>query len=343
MDDSNPDATHTTRFEDRRGRRRFTLRDAALCTAIVSVGLIFCCGDSLGRAAEAMQPGRARDVAISLAGPPSWVARQLPFAELTDQATAWLSPDDDLSGDGFATASARTAAAGSIPVVTADAFDPAQLGVERQRRPLQRLLVTGDSLAMPLDVELARRLTGGDGVRVTREAHVGSGISKSAIVDWVKLAQHQVKGTEPDAVVMFIGANEGFPLQGPSGKATECCGADWAAAYANRARAMIDTYRRGGKARVYWLTLPTPSDPDRARIAHAVNAAIRVAAEPYRAQVRVLDMTALFTPGERYRAAMTVGGREAIVRESDGIHLNDAGARVAADQVLRAIESDFRL
>ena len=66
-----------------------------------------------------------------------------------------------------------------------------------------------------------------------------------------------------------------------------------------------------------------------------------MAAEPYRAQVRVLDMGAIFTPGGRYRDAMDVGGRETIVREPDGIHLNDAGARIAADAVLRAVDRDF--
>jgi lysophospholipase L1-like esterase len=72
-----------------------------------------------------------------------------------------------------------------------------------------------------------------------------------------------------------------------------------------------------------------------------VNAAIEVAAQPYRAHVRVLDMEALFTPGGRYRAAMTVGGRPQIVREPDGIHLNERGAELAADAVVEAVEADF--
>ena len=71
----------------------------------------------------------------------------------------------------------------------------------------------------------------------------------------------------------------------------------------------MNTYRQAGAARVYWLTLPAPRDPGRQRISRAVNAAIAVAAEPYRAQVRVLDMAAVFTPGGRYRDAMDVGGR----------------------------------
>ena len=145
----------------------------------------------------------------------------------------------------------------------------------------------------------------------------------------------------PDAVVVFIGANEGFPLPVPGGADVDCCGPQWAAAYANRVRRMMDTYRQGGSARVYWLTLPIPRDDDFAEVARAVNAAIEVAAQPFRAQVRVLDMTELFTPGGRYRDAMTVDGRKRIVRDPDGIHLNNEGAGIAAERVLEAVRRDF--
>jgi hypothetical protein len=150
-----------------------------------------------------------------------------------------------------------------------------------------------------------------------------------------------VKDRHPDAVVVFIGANEGFPLPGPDGHNVDCCGPDWAAAYANRARRMMNTYRQGGSARVYWLTLPIPRDGDLAQVARAVNAALEVAAEPFRAQVRVLDMTELFTPGGKYRDAMPLGGRDRIVRDPDGVHLNEAGAGLAADKVLEAVHRDF--
>jgi lysophospholipase L1-like esterase len=46
----------------------------------------------------------------------------------------------------------------------------------------------------------------------------------------------------------------------------------------------------------------------------------------------------IFTPGAKYRDAM--GGR--IVRQADGIHLNEAGARIAADKVVAMIDRDFR-
>ncbi len=73
-----------------------------------------------------------------------------------------------------------------------------------------------------------------------------------------------------------------------------------------------------------------------------VNASIEVAAEPYRDQVRVIDTVPIFTPGFGYRDAIDVDGQQTIVRESDGIHLNDEGSSIAADAVLDRIDDDFK-
>ncbi len=205
---------------------------------------------------------------------------------------------------------------------------------------LKTLLATGDSLVQPLDVQLGRKLAG-EGVVTKRDAHLGTGISKTDLVDWGLLSSKQVKDDEPEAVVMFMGANEGFPFPAGGGGRTECCGPEWAVTYANRARSMMNTYRRDGAARVYWLTLPMPRDPKRQKTAKAVNAAIEVAAQPFASQVRVLDMSAVFTPGERFRASMDVDGRNTLVRRQDGIHLNDAGASVALKIVEASIRADF--
>ena len=51
----------------------------------------------------------------------------------------------------------------------------------------------------------------------------------------------------------------------------------------------MDTYRQDGAAKVYWLTVMTPRDADAARVDTVVNAAIRVAAQPWASQVRVVD------------------------------------------------------
>ena len=195
-------------------------------------------------------------------------------------------------------------------------------------------------MSTPLDSDLAQRLDP-DGVHVIEDPHLGSGISSTLIVDWGKLAAFQVKHDHPDAVVIFIGANDGYPMTAPSGQAVECCGVQWASIYANRVRQMANTYRQNGAARVYWITLPTPREAERRAIARAVNAAIEVGVQPWVDQVRVIDTVPIFTPGGVYRDAMSVNGNQTIVREADGIHLNEAGSSLLAGIVLTRIAQDF--
>jgi lysophospholipase L1-like esterase len=328
---------------DAAGERSFTARDAVVAVLVTSALLVLFAGGSVKRAGAEMGDGVAKSLVSAVGKPTSSVADALPFASIGHHLTGWLSPEEDLgsSGSGFVSLSGGGAASGvGVPPVTPEAFDPAAVGAPpAPKKPLKTLLVTGDSLSQPLDQELARRLAGS--VKVVRDPHVGTGISKSIIVDWGKLSESQVAKNHPSAVVVFIGANEGFPMKGPAGRDVQCCGVDYAAVYASRVRQMMNTYRQAGAARVYWLTLPTPRDPDRAKVARTVNAAIAVAAEPWRAQVRVVDTVPIFTPGGRYRDAMDVGGQEKIVRESDGIHLNETGSSYLADRLLPVIDRDF--
>jgi lysophospholipase L1-like esterase len=278
--------------------RRLTAMDALKVVAVTTVLLVLFEGTALRKAGEEMQPGWERDVVLAVGKPVGWVADRTPLHEV--HPFSWVSPG---SGGTRAGGSGR-----------------------------HTLLVTGDSLAMPLDVEMARRLAG-KGFRVVRDPHVGTGISKSLFVDWGKLSSRQVRKERPDAVVVFIGANEGFPIG-----SAECCGPAWKNAYAARVTRVMGNYRRDGKSKVYWLKLPLPRQGNRQEIARAVNGAIDAAASHY-SEVRVLNMAKTFTPNG-YRDAMTVNGQKRLVRDPDGIHLNETGAGVAADEVQAALKKD---
>jgi hypothetical protein len=324
---------------DRNGLTRFRARDGVLALLVCAALLVVFKGDGLRSQGERMEPGWDRDVVLFFGNPAGDIADALPFADAADDALAFLSPDEKLeSGGGFENVAAQ--AGGELPPVTKDAFEPAAIGAAPPRKErLRTLLVTGDSMAQPLDAKLATAL-GDRGVKVERDVRLGTGISKSFLLDWGELSTQQVKRRKPDAVVVFIGANEGFPIEASGGKEVECCSADWAALYANRARRMADTYRQAGNARVYWITIPTARDADRAKINRVVNAAVKVAAQPWASQVRVLDTVPMFAP-RGYEDAITIDGRRRIVRNADGIHLNDEGAGLLAESVLARLGQDF--
>jgi hypothetical protein len=198
-----------------------------------------------------------------------------------------------------------------------------------------RLLATGDSMIQVTDDILRDRL--GVRRRVTDEAHVSTGISKAGVfgLNWMHHAATQARSIHPDATVVWIGPNEGFPIAGVS-----CCGPAWVKGYADRARSMMRSYRRGGRAVVYWLTLPIPRSDKLARVLRAVNRAIVRAARSAGSGVHVIDMRRVFTPHGHFQQRACYRGGCFSARQPDGVHLSLTGSRVAADIIVRRLRAD---
>jgi hypothetical protein len=219
----------------------------------------------------------------------------------------------------------------------------AEMPYQRLRRRLRakppggrlRILATGDSMIQIVDSFMRERVRP---ATLRSDARVSTGISKPVLLDWRKHARDQVAGIHPDVTVMFLGANDGFPMAG-----VDCCGMPWIAEYARRARGMMRTYARGGHGRVYWLLLPAARGGLFRETFPAVNAALRLAATGLEDDVRLVELDEVFTPGGRYRKSMRIDGKRVRVRQSDGVHLNTTGAELAARLVVEAIRRDRML
>jgi lysophospholipase L1-like esterase len=211
------------------------------------------------------------------------------------------------------------------------------------RAPHLRLLATGDSMIQVVDGFLRSGLSHRRATVVRSDAHISTGISKLGMLDWLRKARGQASGFKPDVTVVFLGANDGFPMKARSGARVDCCGAGWIAEYARRVESMMRSYRRHGRGLVYWLTLPTPRAGNFARVFRAVNPAIRRAARRVGAGVRVIELGPVFTPGGRFRQTITFHGKTINARQPDGIHLSTAGARVAASLVIDRLRADGAL
>ena len=198
----------------------------------------------------------------------------------------------------------------------------------------QRMLVTGDSMIQPLDDFLEQRLRP-LGMRVTSDPNISTGISKPTLLDWPAHARAEAARVRPDVTVVLLGANDGFPIGD-----IPCCGDAWSRAYAARVRGIMATLGRGGRGRVYWMTLPAPRGGFFRRTFPAVNAALRRAARAERRHARLIRLDRFFTPGGRYRATMRIGGQVRQVRQADGVHLSAAGAAAAAGLVVRALREE---
>ncbi len=196
------------------------------------------------------------------------------------------------------------------------------------------LLATGDSMIQIIDGFLAQRLQS-DRVTVHSDARISTGISKPFLLNWPFHAKQQARRLRPDVTVVFIGANDGFPLHG-----VKCCARDWIKAYAKRVSGMMASYARRGAGSVYWATLPAPRSASFRRVYRAVNAAIRDAAHRHPGEVHLVGLAGRFTPGFRFRQSIRWHGRYVSVRQADGVHLNVTGASIASAVIVQAMRRD---
>jgi lysophospholipase L1-like esterase len=226
---------------------------------------------------------------------------------------------------------------------------PSELRTRGPRRPAftregrLRLLATGDSMIQIVDSILAHRLERRRGTRVRSDARISTGLSKPFQFDWVRRAREQARSLHPDVTVMFIGANDGFPMKTPGGASVGCCGGPWVTAYARRVEAMMRSYRRRGRSYVYWMTLPAPNRSDFARVYRAVNRAIHRSAARVGRGVRVIDLVPVFTPGGEFRRYVRFRGKRVNARQDDGVHLSVAGAHIAATLLVDRLKADGAL
>src|SRR3954451_2274995 len=129
---------------DRWDLRRFTGWDAVKAILLTTFLLLIFAGGSVRKAADELKPGLGRDIVKAIAGPAGWISDQLPLADTRRDLTSWLSPDQQLTGQGF-----RAAPGGAGRTTTQGPTAP---------QPLDRPPGPGDSLSTPLDIEIARKL-----------------------------------------------------------------------------------------------------------------------------------------------------------------------------------------
>ena len=196
---------------------------------------------------------------------------------------------------------------------------------------LPTVLATGDSTMQGIDNLLADDLAGA--ANVHRDVQPGTGITK--LNPWARLSARHVRRLHPGTIVISVGANDFWPMTTAGGETVECCDEPWLAEYVERTRAIMQTYARGGHARVLWLTLVVPRDPRRVPVFAAVNRAVLAAAEGLEG-VRILRMDLLFSPFG-YQDAIVYRGHRVRVREPDGIHLNVSGQAIAAAEITEAL------
>lgn len=287
--------------------------------------------EAIVRAGEGMKPGTTRDVVLSVSRPleaaTGFVGLHLPRKGF-----------DMAFGQKSKTASGTELETGSAAILERRARRDAK-PAWRQPSAAQPLdvLVTGDSEADLVGLRMAD-LDTDDLLDVETVARNGTALTNPGFFNWELNAEQEMASRDPDAVVMLIGANDGFNVD-VDGELFAPGAPEWETEFARRVAVVMEALSGRGERPVYWVPPPTARDATYNEIYRSQNRAVKRAAESVEG-ARYVDVFSTINDGE-YSDRVEIDGRSVLGRQSDGIHFNREGATVPAQLVLEAMAEDY--
>jgi len=301
---------------------------------VVTIALLIAAllnSEAMVRAGEGMKPSTTRDVVLAVADPldaaTGAIGLHLPREEF-----------DRLFGQEDKTAPGTELEAGSAAILRQRARED-EKPTWRQPTPARPLdvLVTGDSEADLVGLRM-NDLDSDQLIDIETVARNGTALTNPDFFNWELNARQEIDARDPEAVVMLIGANDGFNVT-VAGEVHAPGTLGWETEFARRVAVVMRTFAGDDDRPVYWVPPPTARDDSLDDIYRSQNRAVERAVESVEG-ARYVDVYTTINDGE-YTEQVQINGRKVLGRQSDGIHFNRDGALIPAELILRAMAKDF--
>jgi uncharacterized protein len=266
---------------------------------------------------------------LQVEGPPAHAHRALP-------------PHPPVVAPPVTGASSTTPVTGASPTTAVTAPDGlAPLGTPTPSAPL-RLLVVGDSLGIDFGQPLVNDLAATDVVSAVLDGHIDTGLSRPDYFDWQTELQTDLGRYQPQAVVVFIGANDPQSFV-DGGTALSYGTAAWDAAYAKRVGTFMQAARDSG-ARVLWVGMPPMADPVLNAKMETLNGIAQSQAALHPGVTYFASWPVLSDPQGRFAAFLpNASGNEVQIRDPDGTHIAGPGAQRLSQAALAFMGHEWGL
>ncbi len=339
------------------------LRKIILVTLLTALLL-----DSSGfaRTGQGMPPGLSRTLILAVGTPVDAVARALHLGGPKHWLDAAFGhPDFTAGGGGMENGSALpTWGPPAAPTLArrdgqgqrgmasgrkgrqAQAIGHVRRTPPRLRHPTRsdplRVLVTGDSLSSYIGQQLSAITARSGLVDVTTVTRDGTGLTNPGLFNWGIGARQEVTGQHYDAVVMVIGANDGWPMRVNGLEITSVGSSAWVREYARRIVTVEKAFTAGGQGRVVlWVGPPVPRGATWAHVFARLNSAAGFAA-PFAPGGQYVNIAGPTSIHGRYTDYLSrPGGRPVLARQPDGVHFTYQGAVFPALVILGELQRDF--
>jgi len=298
--------------------------------------------------AQVSPVGTRRTVSLDLVGPVAALSRGLQLSHIV----SITGRSNGLPGGtvGLTTSGPRpnpppgrtrpghgTAPAPGGPTPTTPTTVPPNPKLPTAAEPL-RVLIVGDSIGLDMGGPLQSDLAGTGVVNAALDGRVSTGLTRPDYFNWPAELTADIKSTQPQVVVVMIGANDAQDFLGPPD--VPYTSPQWNTLYAQRVAQLMQIAGSGGTT-VVWVGMPPMQDPGLNAQMSDVNAVVQHQATlAHPAVTFVSTDKSLGTAQGGYTAFVTnAAGQIVNVRTPDGTHLTPGGGQVVAQQVIGELQA----
>lgn len=306
-------------------------------TALILAALLN--ADGLAGLATRQPVGWKRDVSVAAVTPFCAVGRLTRLRDVRtmvrDTADKATQPcEDDASGaDSFVAPPTEPVAPAPGDPAGPPATTPAiATRVPTAEDPL-RIWLGGDSMTIELSQSVEEAAALRPELQLTTHPQVSSGLTRPDFFDWPTYFAEEVLPTDPEVIAVMFGANDSQGME-IDGTAYQPSSPEWQAEYRRRVGVVMDQLRGEGRL-VLWIGQPRMRESgfdERMGVLDTIYAE-EAAARPW---VEFLDSRPVLSPDTEGFQVTDANGDA--LRQSDGVHLDRAGAALLAEAVLAAVD-----
>ena len=202
-----------------------------------------------------------------------------------------------------------------------------------------RTWVVGDSQAFYLGHSL-RESQLSEILAITVDQRHSTGLARPGYFNWPVHFFAIAANYDPEVVVATLGSNDWQGMTSPDEKILSRGSDEWRTEWSRRLAVAFDVLEAPHR-HVIWVGLP-PTRSDETRRGYATMNELATVVSAERDFVTMIDIWGMFGGDEPYREAVPPpgdpDGRPVDVRQQDGVHLNQAGARWVIDLIDAEIE-----
>jgi hypothetical protein len=318
--------------------RRPTHWTRVLCICVLAFALwLLLFAPTLQHNAQVSPVGTRRTVALDLLGPIAAISRGLQLSHIVSETDALTGRTGNQPGNGTTAVviahprrhhhpsgppSGGTTTTTTLPDIT-----------HPTTSNKLRVLIVGDSLGIDMGGPLENDLENTGVVTATLDGRESTGLTRPDYFNWPVELQADIKSTNPQIVVIMMGANDPQDFPGPPD--IPYSSPRWNPMYAARVSNFMQIAESGG-ATVIWVGMPPMQNPQLSAEMNDIDAVDQQQAVLQSPPVNFIsDWTLLGTAKGGYTPFITNASGQVInVRTPDGTHLTPAGGEVLSQAVI---------